>query len=163
MIDLSLASKLKALYKTNYPFPYIVIDNFLPEYLLRRTKEEILNHDEWYTDTVEFTKEFEHNKLYYPQEKTDMNDFKAKLPITSFVMDYLNSPDFIKFLEELTGHPKLFRDPTLTGGGIHRIKKNGKLSVHVDYNEHPHSGKKRILNLLIYLNEYWQKEWEGNL
>ena len=163
MIDLSLASKLKAHYKTNYPFPYIVIDNFLPEYLLRSCKEEILKHDEWYADTVEFTKKFEHNKQYYPQEKTNMEDFKRKLPITNLIMGYLNSPQFIKYLEELTGHPKLFRDPILTGGGIHRIKKGGKLSVHVDYNEHPISGKKRVLNLLIYLNEFWQKEWEGNL
>jgi Rps23 Pro-64 3,4-dihydroxylase Tpa1-like proline 4-hydroxylase len=92
-----------------------------------------------------------------------MEDFKRKLPITSFVLEYLNSSEFIRFLEELTGHPNLFRDPVLMGGGIHRIKKGGKLSVHVDYNEHPHSGKKRILNLLIYLNEYWQREWEGNL
>ncbi len=163
MIDLSLAPKLRAHYKTNYPFPYIVIDNFLPEYLLRSCKEEILKHDEWYADTVEFTKQFEHNKQYYPQEKTNMEDFKRKLPITSLIMGYLNSPQFIKYLEELTGHPKLFRDPILTGGGIHRIKKGGKLSVHVDYNEHPISGKKRVLNLLIYLNEFWQKEWEGNL
>jgi Rps23 Pro-64 3,4-dihydroxylase Tpa1-like proline 4-hydroxylase len=92
-----------------------------------------------------------------------MDDFRRKLPITSFVMEYLNSSEFIKYLEELTGHPKLFRDPMLMGGGVHRIKKGGKLSVHVDYNEHPFSGKKRVLNLLIYLNENWMKEWEGNL
>jgi Rps23 Pro-64 3,4-dihydroxylase Tpa1-like proline 4-hydroxylase len=163
MIDLSLASKLKAHYKTNYPFPYIVIDNFLPEYLLRTCKEEVHKHDEWYSDNVDFTKEFQQNKLYYPQFDTNMDDFRRKLPITSFVMEYLNSSEFIKYLEELTGHPKLFRDPMLMGGGVHRIKKGGKLSVHVDYNQHPYSGKKRVLNLLIYLNEFWQREWEGNL
>jgi Rps23 Pro-64 3,4-dihydroxylase Tpa1-like proline 4-hydroxylase len=163
MIDLSLAPKLKTLYEKNYPFPYIVIDNFLPEHLLKVCKEEIHKHDVWHSDSVDFTKEFQQNKLYYPQFDTDMVEFRTKLPITSFVMEYLNSTEFIKFLEELTGHPKLFRDPVLMGGGVHRIKKGGKLSVHVDYNEHPYSGKKRILNLLIYLNENWEKEWEGNL
>lgn len=163
MIDLTLASKLKTNYKGSYPFPYIIIDNFLPEHLLRACKEEVMKHDVWHSDNVDFTKEFQQNKFYYPQHDTKMEDFKSKLPITSFVMDYLNSNEFIKFLEELTEHPKLFRDPVLMGGGIHRIKKGGKLSVHLDYNEHPNSGKKRILNLLIYLNENWVKEWEGNL
>ncbi len=163
MIDLSLADKLKTSYKSAYPFPYIVIDNFLPEYVLRSCKEEVQKHDIWHSDNVDFTKEFQQNKLYYPQHDTDMREFKMKLPITSFLMDYLNSPEFIIFLENLTGHDKLYRDPVLMGGGIHRIKKGGKLSVHIDYNEHPHSGKKRILNLLIYLNENWRKEWEGNL
>jgi len=45
MIDLSLAPRLKTLYKSAYPFPYIVIDNFLPEYLLRVCKEEIHRHN----------------------------------------------------------------------------------------------------------------------
>lgn len=163
MIDLNLASQLKTQYKTNYPFPYIVIDNFLPYYVLKTCKEEILKHDEWHSDNVDFTKQYQQNKLYYPGYNTNMEDFKRKLPITSFLMEYLNSSEFIKYLEELTGHPKLFRDPILLGGGIHRIKKNGKLSVHVDYNQHPYTGKKKVLNLLIYLNEFWLKEWEGNL
>ena len=150
MIDLSLAPRLKTLYKSAYPFPYIVIDNFLPEYLLRVCKEEIHRHDVWHHDNVDFTKEYQHKKFYYPNYNTDMKEFRDKLPITSLVMDYLNSFEFIKFLEELTGHQKLYRDPVLMGGGIHRIKKGGKLSVHIDYNQHPNSEKKRVLNVLIY-------------
>jgi Rps23 Pro-64 3,4-dihydroxylase Tpa1-like proline 4-hydroxylase len=49
------------------------------------------------------------------------------------------------------------------GGGIHRIKRGGKLSIHKDYNEHPETKKQRRINLLIYLNENWESSWEGNL
>lgn len=163
MIDLSLSEKLSTTYKTGQPFPYIVIDNFLPDFLLKSCKEEILKHDEWYSDIVEFTKEFQHNKLYYPNHETKIEDFQKKLPITAMVLNYLNSDEFIVYLEKLTGHKNLHRDPLLLGGGIHRIKTGGKLSVHKDYEEHPDTHEVRVLNLLIYLNENWKSEWEGNL
>ena len=163
MIDFSLSEKLKLQYQNNKPYPYIVIDNFLPEFLLRRCKEEVMNHDVWHFDNVDFTKEFQQNKFYYPKFDTKMEEFKSKLPITTLVLDFLNSEQFIKYLETLTGFKNLYRDPVLMGGGVHRIKKGGKLSVHVDYNKHPTTKKKRILNLLIYLNEGWKNEWDGNL
>lgn len=163
MIDLSLGKKLSTLYKSNAPYPYIVIDNFLPEYLIKTCKEEVFKHDIWHTDTVEFTKEYQHKKFYYPNYQTSISEFRSKLPITSFVLDYLNSQEFLKFLEELTGHTDLHRDPALMGGGIHRIKTGGKLAVHKDYQEHPETRKVRVLNLLIYLNENWKSEWGGNL
>ena len=154
---------MKTLYQSNIPFPYIVIDNFLPEFLLRQCKNEIHNHNEWYYDTVEWTKEYQKNKLYYPNFDTQINDLKKNIPITNLIMEYLNSDEFLLFLTELTGIKNLFRDPTLMGGGIHRIKRGGKLSIHLDYNEHPETKRKRKLNLLVYLNENWESEWEGNL
>jgi Rps23 Pro-64 3,4-dihydroxylase Tpa1-like proline 4-hydroxylase len=90
-------------------------------------------------------------------------EFSRKLPITNMVTEYMNSEPFLKFLENLTGFEKLYRDPIMLGGGIHKIKKGGKLSVHIDYNEHPGRKWKRNLNLLLYLNENWKSEWEGNL
>lgn len=163
MIDLSLSEKLSTTYKTGQPFPYIVIDNFLPEFVLKTCKKEILNHDVWHYDTVEFTKEYQQNKFYYPNHQTTMEEFEKKLPITNMILNYLNSEEFIKFLSKLTGHTNLHRDPSLTGGGIHRIKRGGKLSIHKDYQEHPESHEIRVLNLLIYLNQNWKSEWGGNL
>lgn len=163
MIDKSLGKKLHTTYKGNLPFPYIVIDNFLPEYLLKKCKGEILKHDIWHYDTIEWTQEYQQLKFYYPAEFTDMNEFHSKLPITTLVLDYLNSDEFLQFLRDLTGHQQLYRDPVLMGGGIHRIKRGGKLAVHLDYNEHPETKKLRKLNVLIYLNENWKSEWGGNL
>jgi Rps23 Pro-64 3,4-dihydroxylase Tpa1-like proline 4-hydroxylase len=163
MIDYSLSEKFKVQYRTAKPFPYIVIDNFLPEFLLQSCLNEIKKHDEWYSNQEEWIEPFEVNKFYYPTDNTDMMEFSRKLPITNMVTEYMNSEPFLKFLENLTGFEKLYRDPIMLGGGIHKIKKGGKLSVHIDYNEHPGRKWKRNLNLLLYLNENWKSEWEGNL
>lgn len=45
MIDYTLSDKLKIQYQTANPFPYIVIDNFLPDFLLESCLEEIKKHD----------------------------------------------------------------------------------------------------------------------
>jgi Rps23 Pro-64 3,4-dihydroxylase Tpa1-like proline 4-hydroxylase len=163
MIDYSLSEKFKVQYRTAKPFPYIVIDNFLPEFLLQSCLNEIKKHDEWYSNQEQWIEPFEVNKFYYPTDTTDMMEFSRKLPITNMVTESMNSEPFLKFLENLTGFEKLYRDPIMLGGGIHKIKKGGKLSVHIDYNEHPGKKWKRNLNLLIYLNENWKSEWEGNL
>ena len=163
MIDYTLSDKLKIQYQTANPFPYIVIDNFLPEFLLKSCLNEIKKHEEWYTNGQEWIEKYEKNKFYYPNEETDMEEFNRKLPITNMITEYMNSPSFLNFLENLTGFEKLYRDPIMLGGGIHKIKNGGKLSVHIDYNEHPGKKWKRNLNLLLYLNENWKKEWEGNL
>ena len=165
MIDYSLCEKLKVNYQTAKPYPYIVIDNFLPDFILKKCQEEVMNHDIWHYDTIEWTQQFQQKKFYYPSlhHGTTLQEVREKVPITNMIMDYLNSETFIKFLEKLTGHTKLYRDPELVGGGIHRIKKGGKLSVHIDYNEHPQNKTKRVLNLLIYLNENWESKWGGNL
>ena len=107
--------------------------------------------------------EYERNKFYYPTDSTDMGDFKMKVPITNMITEYMNSDPFIKFLENLTGFEKLYRDPIMLGGGIHKIKRGGKLSIHIDYNQHPDKKWKRNLNLLLYLNKDWKSEWDGNL
>jgi len=163
MIDYKLSDNLKIQYQTANPFPYIVIDNFLPDFLLNSCLEEIKNHEEWYSTGKNWIQEYEKNKLYYPTDNTDMGEFKLKLPITNMITEYMNSEPFIKFLENLTGFEKLYRDPIMLGGGIHRIKNGGKLSIHIDYNQHPNNKWKRNVNLLLYLNKDWKSEWEGNL
>jgi Rps23 Pro-64 3,4-dihydroxylase Tpa1-like proline 4-hydroxylase len=79
------------------------------------------------------------------------------------MIDYFSSFEFISFLENLTGIPNLIPDPSLLGGGIHRIDKGGKLSIHADFNIHPHTNLHRRLNLLLYLNKNYQDEFQGKL
>ena len=79
MIDYTLSDKLKIQYQTAKPFPYIVIDNFLPEFLLKSCLEEIKKHKKWFSNEEEWVEEFQKNKLYYPSETTDMEEFKNLL------------------------------------------------------------------------------------
>jgi Rps23 Pro-64 3,4-dihydroxylase Tpa1-like proline 4-hydroxylase len=163
MIDYTLSDKLKVQYQTANPFPYIVIDNFLPEAILKSCVNEIQKHDEWYSNQESWVEEYQKSKFYYPTDTTNMNEFSNKLPITNMITEYMNSEPFINFLENLTGFQKLYKDPIMLGGGIHKIKRGGKLSVHIDYNEHPGKKWKRNLNVLVYLNENWKSDWNGNL
>jgi Rps23 Pro-64 3,4-dihydroxylase Tpa1-like proline 4-hydroxylase len=79
------------------------------------------------------------------------------------LLNFLNSREVLKFLEELTGIPDLIADPEFYGGGVHRILPGGKLSVHADYNFHPITKLHRRVNLLLYLNKNWEEEWGGDL
>jgi hypothetical protein len=98
MIDYSISEKFKVQYRTAKPFPYIVIDNFLPEFLLQSCLKEIKKHDEWYSNQEQWVEKFEVNKFYYPTDNTDMIEFSKKLPITNMVTEYMNSEPFLKFL-----------------------------------------------------------------
>jgi len=75
----------------------------------------------------------------------------------------LNGGAFVGFLEALTGIAGLIPDPWYLGGGLHETLPGGHLSVHADFNLHPHMKVERRLNLLIYLNAGWRTEWGGAL
>jgi hypothetical protein len=135
----------------NYPFPHIVIDNFIKnDYLNKILKEtNLLNNDN--ADM----------KFIYDQSITEYNKF-AFQRIDSFpsilknIFFELNSTTFIKQLESLTGiHGIIANSLDLQGAGIHRIENNRFLQVHTDFNSytHPIYGKlDRRINLLLYLN-----------
>ena len=57
---------------------------------------------------------------------------------TKKFIDFLNSSEFLVFLENLTStKEKLIPDPHLMGGGLHEIKRGGVLKIHTDFNRHP--------------------------
>jgi Rps23 Pro-64 3,4-dihydroxylase Tpa1-like proline 4-hydroxylase len=163
MIDLSIFDKLSTNYQTAYPFPYVVIDNFLPEFLVLKCLEEVKNNEDWGYNQQKWVEPFQVNKFYLPGDTQDVSKLRNELPATTLILDYLNSPNFLTALENLTGIKKLFRDPLLMGGGVHKINTGGKLAIHKDYNIHPETKHRRKLNLLLYLNKDWDTRWGGNL
>ena len=64
--------------------------------------------------------------------------------------------------KELTGIEGLIPDAEFHGGGMHCTKRDGKLDVHIDYSIHPQMNLERRINLILYLNSDWQREY-GNL
>jgi hypothetical protein len=75
----------------------------------------------------------------------------------------VNSPEFCRYMEEVTGIAPITADPTLAGGGLHEIRRGGYLRVHTDFNFHPATQLNRRLNLLLYLNPEWKDEWNGHI
>jgi Rps23 Pro-64 3,4-dihydroxylase Tpa1-like proline 4-hydroxylase len=163
MINLELSKQLSTQYHEAKPFPHIVIDKFLPETILNSVLDEFNKNENWWYDRVKWTEPYQVNKFYWPYDIETANNLPNDLPTISALVNYLNSPVMLKYLEELTGIDNLISDELLMGGGLHKITSGGKLAVHKDYNVHPMKKIYRRLNLLIYLNKDWKQEWEGNL
>ena len=80
------------------------------------------------------------------------------------VAEVLNSPEFIAYLEHLTGISGLIADPSFEGGGMHQTITGGFLNMHADFSVHPHHRDwSRRVNLLLYCNENWLPEYGGDL
>lgn len=135
------------------PFPHLVVDNLLNADRLRELTARYPSVDDktwWRYD----------NPL---EAKFAYNDLSRLDPSFKQFFDEANSPSFLKQLEELSGLEGLIADPTLNGGGLHQIKRGGKLDVHEDYNVHRGLKAWRKLNLIVYLNEDWDPSWGGDL
>jgi len=147
-------------YKKNAPFPHIVIDNFLNSSLIEPLIEDFNRFENWGSDNSEYSRTRQVHKDFYPWSDTDTINFP---PVINNVLEYLNSPEFIGILEQLTGINNLLPDPTFLGGGMHKIHSGGKLSVHTDSTKHKNTQNYRRVNLLVYLNKHWEDSWGGSL
>lgn len=143
----------------NYPFPHIIIDNFLKNHVLDNI---LLNINNLKDEDANY-------KFITPSSPYEYNKFAFSLNYGDYLKNLfieLNSPEFIKYLQKITGIENLItNDITLQGAGIHRIKNGGYLQLHTDFNSyHNHYGKlDRRINLLIYMNPEWKEEYKGEL
>jgi len=161
--NLDLSDSLKFQYSVNKPFPHIIIDNFFNESILSHAIEELKKFEDWGHDPTEYVKAHQINKEFTPWNPDCYEHFKTVAPNASYVLNYLNSNITLNYLENLTGIQNLLADNSWMGAGIHRIHSGGKLDVHIDYNWHKHMEAHRRINLLLYLNKDWKKEWGGDL
>jgi hypothetical protein len=155
VVDLEavMLGKWTGVYRRAKPFPHIVLDHALNSWLIDRASAVFPGKGDlpWY--------------LYdNPFEKKLAFDRVAEMPgPLSDLISYLQTPVFVWFLEQLTGICKFLIDETCRGGGLHAIERGGKLDVHADFNVHPVSGLHRRLNLILFLNREWRREWGGDL
>ena len=155
MLKISLnqfQKKNKQFLKSKF-FPHIIIDNFLNKKTVNRVSNEIdgsiKNAQPYYN---------------YNVKKLAINNKKDLGSKTYKLIKFLNSKKFIKYLEKLTSIKGLIPDPRLEGGGIHIVKKGGYLNIHADFQSHIiNSSWERKINLLLYFNDNWKKNYNGNL
>ncbi|GAC1358624.1 MAG: hypothetical protein NVSMB31_19010 [Vulcanimicrobiaceae bacterium] len=84
-------------------------------------------------------------------------------PVFQAIFHELRSQRFMEWLAGVTQIPQLIPDPELHGGGLHQGSDGSYLDIHADFNIHPQLGIYRRLNVLIYLNERWEPQWQGYL
>ncbi len=142
-------------YLSASPYPHIVLENFFNDDLLNKILDEFPDLKK-ISDSEEYSNK---NEVKFSNNKYE--NFPKNI---KYFFDFLNSKTFLLFLQSITSiKENLMSDPYLMGGGLHEIKRGGVLKVHTDFNRHPIFNLDRRINVLIYLNKNWKKEYGGNL
>ena len=104
-----------------------------------------------------------HTKNLHSSKNELKYSTKSLTPCTQEIVDIFNSPRFLNYLESWFGfkHESLEADHSLVGGGIHCSFEGQFLKPHLDFTYSPSNCKKRVLNLLVYLNTEWTSQQGG--
>ncbi len=146
--------KLRKQFINAKPVPWIKIDDFLPEAEARAVAAGYPDFGTAAEIGRSFTSVNERKKV----QITDSSKFS---PAVTSIHEALASPEFLADLAYITNIPNVLADEKLVGGGIHMTGPGGRLDVHVDFNFIEDRQLHRRLNLLLYLNDPWKKEWGG--
>jgi len=145
----------KAKYQNSKPYPHIIIKNFFDKDFLNLVLEEFPD-----LSKKQSSINYE-NKNEIKFANNDRKQFKKN---TKKLFEYLNSTQFLNFLQKISSiKERILPDRSLSGGGLHEIKRGGVLKVHTDFNKHPTKNLDRRINVLIYLNKKWKKNYGGEL
>ncbi len=139
-------------YNNGTPIPWLYFDDFLPTELFEQIQKEI-NEIPKYVWTS-----FTRNNSYM----LECNNLSFSPTIRELVLN-LNSSEFVKWLETLTGIEKIIPDPHLVGAGLMRCYTNHCLKLHTDFNWNEQLHLNRCLSAILYLHPEWDKSWHGGL
>ena len=114
MVNFNITENEINQYNNAKPFPHIVINDFLQESILENVLNEFKDFKQWGYDNSNYSKDHQVNKFFAPWDKSGL----TTLPTTTkTVLEYFNSPEFLKILENLTGISDLIPDDKFIGGG----------------------------------------------
>ena len=135
------------------PYPHVVIDDFLIGDPSEAERFPAPTWEGWHR----------YEGSEYQPEKMICDDI-AKIPgeFATLIREMCD-PEFLGFLERVTGIPKIIPDPYLNGGGLHSSGPGGVLKPHSDFHNYERLGLYRRLNVLLYLNPNWSAADGGSL
>ena len=143
----------RAKYHDEIDIPYIVFDEFLDKDLAQQVSSDFppIGDSRW-----DFNYHFNERKLGYNIEH-------ALPPSVDSLVKALSSKAFVDYLEKLTKIDGLIPDYSHSKA-MHYAPSGGFINLHMDPNVHPDDRHlKRQVNLLLYLNENWEKSFGGEL
>lgn len=150
----NLGEELASHYCFAQPFPHIVLDRFLPDEVAQAALSHFPSERLTSDRVFEMGYAGQHKRQVLPEEC----DAEARR-----LFHFFNSQPMLQFLEGLTAIQGLLPDPYFMGGGYHETSSGGKLGIHADFRINDQLHLHRRINLIVYLNESWEREWGGNL
>ena len=165
------ATSLTPTYNTAAEFPHIVFNDFVNKTILDDVANEakfLVNEEdaetsEWRMGSKQWDDGVDHADQIFKRGIRDIE----KMPFyMNLLCRYFNSDEFMEFMRQLTGIEDLSPDWGYEGGGLHVTYPGGLLNIHHDFNYKDDIAPVRMyrkVNLLIYLNEEWEADWQGAL
>ncbi len=146
-------AKLRDEFANAQPFRHVVVDDFLDGDFCERLMADFPAYDR--------------DKAL---DETGKVGLKAVVPdigrISPAYAEFdrlMRSADLLRWMGEITSIEHLLYDPEYVGGGTHENLHGQDLDAHVDFNYHPKRPLHRRLNLILFLNPEWKREWGGCL
>jgi len=154
MFDNEILSEIeKKIVVTEDPFPNAIIEEFLPLEIVKEAEEEFKN----------FKKTADAGSAQFQKTKRWGETYEDMPYTIKKIIDFFYSKNFINILEKKFNLKNIEADWTMHGGGLHESFNSGFLKVHSDFIYMRKSKLRRVLNLLLYLNSNWQKNWGGSI
>lgn len=152
-----IADKRHDEYRAGYPFPFVIIDDFLPQESLGVACSYFPGHD---------SEKWKQIRNPHTVNRVVVGSTPAGKEWTPEVEGLFNSmmnAKFLRFMEKLTGISGLISDPYYAEAGFYAMREGGYLDIHADFSHHDKLGLERRCNLLIYLNPDWKPQYKGDL
>jgi Rps23 Pro-64 3,4-dihydroxylase Tpa1-like proline 4-hydroxylase len=147
------AEALRGEFQSATPFRHVVMDDFLTPVFCGQLMAEF----------PPFDPKKARNEFGEVGGKAVFMNLPQLGPAYSVLDKMLRNRKFLSFMGRITGIPDLLYDRNYVGGGTHENLDGQDLDPHVDFNYHPDTYLYRRLNLIIFLNPEWRKEWGGVL
>lgn len=139
---------------------YVVIQDLFDSNFIYFCEQEFLNLSD--------KNFFRYSDPYFEFQKYTLNEIDKMPENLKKLFIYIHSEEFIRFIQEITGLQNLKIDEKRWGGGLHKTKPGGYLSIHKDFNVLPdsYSNEKQLLrciNVIGYLTDEDQTFNDGSL
>jgi len=134
-----------------YPIKHIIINDFLSDSMYDLIKKE-------YPENIDESWWKYENPLEVKFTNDKINNYSANI---KNLFHSLSNDKVINKVGKIFNIDNLEYDPYCHGAGLHMMPRNGRLNMHLDYEKHPILNKQRRLNIIMYLNDDWNEEWNG--
>ncbi len=153
LFEPELQEKMSKEFREAFPYPHIVIDNFLKNEIAEQAFREFPAYELF-------------NKKYkgLNEKKAEGSNLEDFPPIFKGICDELASAPMYDWIQKVCNIKEavIMTDDAL-GRGLHQGGRGSFLDIHIDFNIHVEKDLHRRLNILIYLNKEWKDEYGGGL